>query len=230
MKNAVMAVFASFAFHAALAAVLAACISWIAKPAALPALDLSRVELSFAEQEDVAAPAAFPPAQTRSSAAMDSTSPSPPAAPCESPKAELAPMPAPPEVAEGALPEPDLATAATMCMPEPPTAAPRQALVQSIPKPIASIRPDYPARARRRGEQGRVVLEVAVGADGSVAGVGIASSCGFAELDAAAARAAASARFSPATDGGRPVPATVRLPVEFRLRQGVEDLEGGMKK
>ena len=44
MKNAVMAVFASFAFHAALAAVLAACISWIAKPAALPALDPSRVE------------------------------------------------------------------------------------------------------------------------------------------------------------------------------------------
>ena len=217
MKNAVIAVFASLALHAALAAAIAVGFCWIAEPRGLPSLDLSRVELSFAEQEDASAPVADSSAATASPPAFDARAQAQRASAGEPPKAESLPPSEPPEPAELALPEPDLATA-TMCMPEQSAAAPRQAQVSEPPKPLACIRPEYPARARRRGEQGRVVLEVAVGADGSVDDVRVASSCGFADLDAAAVNAAARARFAPGADGGRPVAMTVRLPIEFRLK------------
>lgn len=217
MKNAAIAVFASIALHAALAAAIAVGLCGIAEPVVIPSLDPSRVELSFAEREDVAAPAADSSPAPSSRPALEAQAQARRVAAGEPPKAESLPPSEPPEPAELALPEPDLATA-TMCMPEQSAAAPRQAQVSEPPKPLACIRPEYPARARRRGEQGRVVLEVAVGADGSVDDVRVASSCGFADLDAAAVNAAARARFVPGADGGRPVAMTVRLPIEFRLK------------
>ena len=217
MKNAAIAVFASISLHGALAAAIAVGFRWVEEPGVSPSLDLSRVELSFAEREDVAAPVADSSAAEAFHPASEAQAQARRVSAGEPPKAESLPPSEPPEPAELALPEPDLATA-TMSMPEQLAAAPRQAYVSEPPKPLASIRPEYPARARRRGEQGRVVLEVAVGADGSVVDVCVASSCGFADLDAAAVSAATRARFVPGTDGGRPVAMTVRLPMEFRLR------------
>ncbi|HTC18137.1 MAG TPA: energy transducer TonB [Stellaceae bacterium] len=46
--------------------------------------------------------------------------------------------------------------------------------------------PDYPAAARREGEQGSVVLQVLIGIDGRVRDARIAQSSGFADLDQAA--------------------------------------------
>jgi protein TonB len=77
--------------------------------------------------------------------------------------------------------------------------------------------PSYPARARRLGLEGSVVLLVSVGADGAVAKVSIASSSGHEELDRAAAEAVALWRFEPARRDGLAVAYDVRLPVEFRL-------------
>jgi protein TonB len=46
--------------------------------------------------------------------------------------------------------------------------------------------PDYPAAARREGEQGSVVLQVLVGTDGRVRDARLAQSSGFPDLDQAA--------------------------------------------
>ncbi len=80
------------------------------------------------------------------------------------------------------------------------------------------IRPAYPIGARRRGEEGTVILDVAVTADGLAASVTLVSSSGFKDLDRAAEHAASQARFKPATRKGHPVDSAARLTLIFRLR------------
>ncbi len=82
----------------------------------------------------------------------------------------------------------------------------------------AVIRPIYPVGARRRGEEGRVVIELTVRADGRTDEQAIIAPSGFSELDRAAANAIRRARFAPATRGGRPVASRIRLTFLFRLR------------
>jgi protein TonB len=77
--------------------------------------------------------------------------------------------------------------------------------------------PDYPRDSRRRGEQGTVVLDVEVSADGHVESVAIVSSSGYPRLDEAAALAIREAQFTPALLDGRAVGGTVRVPYRFRL-------------
>ena len=72
--------------------------------------------------------------------------------------------------------------------------------------------------ARQRGEQGDVILEIRVTAEGTVDAVKIATSSGFAELDEAAVRAAKAAKFSPARSGREPVASTARLKLQFKLK------------
>jgi len=78
--------------------------------------------------------------------------------------------------------------------------------------------PVYPYRARQRGQQGQVVLQVRVTAAGAAEKVTVLRSSGVRALDRAALRAVRHWRFEPATRLGRPVPATLRLPVTFELR------------
>ena len=77
--------------------------------------------------------------------------------------------------------------------------------------------PDYPDLARRRGEQGRVLLRVEVSMDGRPLAVSVARSSGFGILDSAAQDAIRAWRFVPATEGGRPVQAIAEVPIQFRL-------------
>ncbi len=77
--------------------------------------------------------------------------------------------------------------------------------------------PDYPADARRRGEEGVVRLALQIAPDGTVTAAEIADSSGFPALDRAAAEAARRWRFRPATRAGRPVAATLPTTVHFRL-------------
>ncbi|MCZ6814647.1 MAG: TonB family protein [Alphaproteobacteria bacterium] len=88
------------------------------------------------------------------------------------------------------------------------------------PRPVAGLgnpRPRYPWISRRRGEQGRVVLEVAVAADGRAKEVRVKRSSGFARLDRAALAAVRAWRFSPALRGGRAVAGRIDVPIAFRL-------------
>ena len=211
-----------------------------AGPTTLATLDLTSVELSFAEEEDeTAAVAPSMPLPTPSE---------PPAPPKERPpetELEKPDVPLPPEPDAFRPPEPDQ----TDPLPEPRTVeaqasssakatedkprtneaqapsardevaqAPKQAKVDAPPKPHRAIKPDYPKGSRQRGEQGDVVLEIRVNDVGTVDRVEVVSSCGFPELDEAAVRAAKSARFTPAKSGKRSVASTARLTLTFRLK------------
>ena len=81
-------------------------------------------------------------------------------------------------------------------------------------------RPQYPPVSRRLEEEGRAVLEVRVGADGSVLSARVVESSGYWRLDNAALRAVRIARFTPARRFGRPVASTLRLTFAFRLETG----------
>nr|WP_283773074.1 energy transducer TonB [Craterilacuibacter sp. RT1T] len=76
--------------------------------------------------------------------------------------------------------------------------------------------PVYPERARARGEEGRVVLRVEVGADGRVRDISILHSSGFPRLDRAARDAVERWRFTPARRGNRAVADRVDVPIRFR--------------
>ena len=186
-------------------------------PTAIATLDLSSVDLSFAEDEDETA----------------AVSPTMPAAPEveplkpreeKPPEAEKAEDPLPPDPTAPKLvePEPEREQMETPSIPPPsppaPAVAPKQAKIDAPPKPHKTIKPDYPKGARQRGEQGDVVLEIRVNAAGIVDRVDIVSPSGFSELDEAAVRAARTARFTPAKSGGSPVASTARLTLNFKLK------------
>lgn len=186
-------------------------------PTAVATLDLSSVDLSFAEDEDETA------AVSPTMPAMPEVEPPKPREekPPEAERAEdpLPPDPTAPKLAE---PEPEREQMETPNIPPPappaPAVAPKQAKIDAPPKPHKTIKPDYPKGARQRGEQGEVILEIRVNAAGIVDHVDIVSSCGFSELDEAAVRAARTARFTPAKSGGSPVASTARLKLDFKLK------------
>jgi len=227
------AIAVSVAAHCAIAAGIVAYMKY-AEPTTLAALDLTSVELSFSEEEDEMAAAA---------SALPASPPLEPPSPPEEipPELDRPDDPLPPDPEAIRLPEPE-PERERMVTPDPPRTgeaqasssakaaedkpntsdevaqAPRQARVDAPPKPQRAIRPDYPRGARQRGEQGDVVLEIKVGADGTVDRVSVVASCGHPELDGAAVRAAKAARFTPAKAGGRSVSSTARLTLTFRLR------------
>lgn len=84
--------------------------------------------------------------------------------------------------------------------------------------PGGATQPPYPTASRRLGEEGSVVLAVSIAADGSVTGVSLLRSSGFARLDAAAlAHARRAWRFEPALAAGKPVAAQREITVRFGL-------------
>jgi protein TonB len=89
------------------------------------------------------------------------------------------------------------------------------------PRPVAGMEtnraPAYPEIARRRGEQGNVMLRVNVSADGAPLAVDLAATSGYPSLDAAAQSAVRQWRFVPATQGGISIAAVAEIPVRFRL-------------
>jgi len=89
--------------------------------------------------------------------------------------------------------------------------------IDAHPSLEQAIKPSYPIGARRRGEEGTVVLDVTVNPKGRASDVRLVSSCGFSELDNAAQRAAGQARFKPGTSNGQPVESAARLTLIFRL-------------
>ena len=182
------ALLASAAAHTLLAAALCICLDKVREG---PALDLSAVEISFADDDSAETPPSLPsPPPPRE------TSDPPPEPPQEPPPEESAPP----------LPDP------------PPPSAPMQARIDAPPRPLRSIRPDYPKNARQRGEEGDVVLALSIDERGRVSRAEVAATSGFPELDAAAVRAAERARFSPAKSGRSPVASTARITITFRLK------------
>lgn len=77
--------------------------------------------------------------------------------------------------------------------------------------------PSYPMIAKKRGIQGKVLLDVVVKTDGTPMKVAISRSSGSSILDEAALEAVRQWRFVPAHRKGEVVQATVLVPVEFKM-------------
>lgn len=93
------------------------------------------------------------------------------------------------------------------------------AFVEAAPSGTANRPPAYPWLARVAGWEGTVVLRVTIEGDGRPSAVMVATSSGYALLDAAAKDAIARWTFLPAMRGGRPIGSTVSVPVRFRLTE-----------
>ena len=216
VRNLALAIGGALAVHAFLAAAIVLYIDYAPGPTVTAELYLSSVELSFSDEklENPTAVATLPPAARHEVPAPK---------PIELPP-EVRPEKAlPPDPSDYKFPEPKVET---KIQPPQPSQTPQpsqpsslsQARVDAPPRPRRAIRPEYPKGARLRGEQGNVILEIEIGADGVCVAAKVAVSCGFAELDAAAVKAALAARFVPAKAGNSPVSSVARLTLSFRLK------------
>ncbi|MEN8780955.1 MAG: energy transducer TonB [Desulfobacterales bacterium] len=75
----------------------------------------------------------------------------------------------------------------------------------------------YPKRARRKGYEGTVVLEVLVNRNGKVDDLRILASSGYAILDRSAVKSVKTWSFKPAKKGKDTVDMWVQVPVRFKL-------------
>lgn len=77
--------------------------------------------------------------------------------------------------------------------------------------------PNYPSQARRRNQQGVVLVEVRLDERGQQRSLNVLRSSGVDSLDRAALEAVAKWRFRPETTGGQAVPSRVQIPIQFAL-------------
>ena len=78
-------------------------------------------------------------------------------------------------------------------------------------------KPAYPLAARRRGQEGLVLLLVRVTDKGRAAKVELKQTSGFSLLDAAALKAVRDWEFEPARLGFIPIESEIEVPVRFKL-------------
>ena len=210
-----VAIAVSVAVHLLIGLAIWAYMEYTPSPDVLATLDLSSVELSFAEEEDDTA-AVLPQSEN-------------PVLPQPEPE-----RPPEPKVAETSEPLPSIPDAVdiprpvekpvlpqlppSFLTPQPSTPQPRQARVDAPPRPMRAIKPEYPKGARQRGEQGDVVIELTVNSKGGVDKASVVTSSGYSELDEAALRAVRSAKFTPAKSGREFVASTARLTLTFKLK------------
>jgi protein TonB len=76
-------------------------------------------------------------------------------------------------------------------------------------------KPEYPALSRRRGEQGRAIVNVLISVDGTAEKAEIKVSSGFERLDQAALATVKSWRYVPGNRGGVPEAMWFSVPIQF---------------
>lgn len=232
----------TLALHGLVAAMIAA-VAWTSRavPPALPTVTVVFESPAAPSQPAVTQPETPPPP------AVQPRAETPPVAPSAAPAPVAAkPPPRPMQVAVLPLPPPPRPVLRESAAPPQPasrtvaTAPPVSALVERAPGPARSApaatvavvpvipprpasgvadnrKPVYPLAARNQRWQGRVVLQVAVAASGDPLSVHVVASSGHALLDDSAVAAVRTWRFVPASQGGRPIPGTVDVPVDFRM-------------
>ena len=84
---------------------------------------------------------------------------------------------------------------------------------------LSNPKPDYPEEARQQHQQGVVLVNIVVGADGRASEVTLGRSSGFPLLDQAALQAVRRWRFDPARAAGLPVSSPVQVPIRFSLSE-----------
>lgn len=168
------------------------------------------------------APVAKPPEPIPEPVAMKPQSPPPPApAPVatptpvvEAPNAPAAPAPSPFSIGP-------IAPAPPRAEPAPELAPPAAALSVELPSSDADYlqnpKPAYPPASKRLGEQGKVVVGVLIGVDGTAQQVQVRQTSGFARLDQAALATALKWRYVPGKRGGVAEAMWFNVPINFVL-------------
>jgi TonB family protein len=95
------------------------------------------------------------------------------------------------------------------------TREPRDRLIALVNIP----HPQYPLQALRAGEQGTVRVLAQVNAKGDVIDARVVGHSGSSILDRAAPKEVRSWKFDPAMQNGRPIVASIEVPVNYRLNQ-----------
>jgi periplasmic protein TonB len=96
-------------------------------------------------------------------------------------------------------------------------AAPRTVSASQVGYLVAP-NPVYPPRARKVGEQGRVMVRVLIDIAGRPSQVSVEKSSGYSALDEAALSAVRAAQFRPYSEGGVVQPVWVQVPINFVLQ------------
>ncbi len=90
--------------------------------------------------------------------------------------------------------------------------------VVEMPKVLNMVKPKYPDTARKRGQQGTVLVRALVKKDGTTSQVRVPTGKGVApDLDRAAVEAIRQWTFTPGTKKGKPVDVYIMIPVKFAL-------------
>jgi periplasmic protein TonB len=147
----------------------------------------------------------------------------PPVFPVEAP-----PPPPPPEPEKPKPPPPKPVQKRPPTPQAPVDAQPQQAApaAPAAPKTVSASQlgylvapnPIYPARSRKAGEQGNVMIRVLVDLTGRPAQVSLQTSSGHPELDQSALSAVRAAQFRPYAEGGVAQAVWVLVPINFVLR------------
>ena len=107
--------------------------------------------------------------------------------------------------------------AAAPAAPPAPPAPPKIELPSSDAAYLNNPKPSYPAISKRMGEQGKVVLRVLIGTDGTPQKVEINKSSGYERLDRQAQEAVMRWRFVPGKRNGVPETMWNLVPINFVL-------------
>ena len=91
-------------------------------------------------------------------------------------------------------------------------------LQMAYPRYQENAPPNYPALARKRGQEGAVILQVLVNRNGRVDELEIDTSSNFTLLDRAAVSAVRKWSFEPGMRGEERIPMWVKVPVTFKLK------------
>lgn len=91
---------------------------------------------------------------------------------------------------------------------------------ETNPTYLKNPAPLYPDSARRRGQEGVVLLSVLVDKNGSPISIKLKKSSGSSALDDSAGKAVKNWKFKPALFGSTPVEFNVDVPIRFRLSDG----------
>lgn len=109
------------------------------------------------------------------------------------------------------------ATASATAGPPSPPAPPRVELPSSDAAYLNNPKPPYPALSKRLGEQGKVVVRVLIGVDGTAQQAEIRTSSGYDRLDQAALATVLKWRYVPGKRGGVAEAMWFNVPINFVL-------------
>ena len=176
------------------------------------------VELVAQEPPQIVPPQPLP-METRPQAVKPVASPVAEPRPMREPILTAPPLPpeAPPSPAAAVVPEQRPPLAPETPRPPPTTVAAPVTSPRSDAAYLNNPRPAYPLAARRRGDQGTVLVKVLVTAEGLAASVSLEKTSGYPALDETALAAVKSWRFVPARQGGQAIESPYVVPVVFKL-------------